>query len=229
MPYASPGTNNQSYLDPAASGQRDNVAAALMNIAAPPPQTPSMTSGLSGMAAGHGADPAAAADAEHAADAAANGDAADAAARRTAAGGDGGTDAGHAGSEYAANGRRAAATASNGNAAARLLRWAHYSANRRRPTPPNPIDTARAATGTNVATAVANANLQNINQVTPGGSLTYSNSGNFAWTDPTTGQAYSIPQFTATQTLTPYGQATKTSTKPPNTIWPTSPTPNRPG
>ena len=76
------------------------------------------------------------------------------------------------------------------------------------PTPPNPIDTARAATGSNVATAVANASLQNINQVTPGGSLNYSTTGNYAWTDPTTGQTYQIPQFTATQTLTPYGQAT---------------------
>jgi hypothetical protein len=74
------------------------------------------------------------------------------------------------------------------------------------PTPPNPIDTARAATGTNIGTAVANANLQNINQVTPGGSLTYSTTGNYSWTDPTTGQNYSIPQFTATQTPTPVGQ-----------------------
>lgn len=75
------------------------------------------------------------------------------------------------------------------------------------PTPPNPIDTARAATGTNVATAVANANLQNINQVTPGGSLTYTANNNYQWTDPTTGSTYQIPQFTATQTLTPQGQA----------------------
>jgi hypothetical protein len=75
------------------------------------------------------------------------------------------------------------------------------------PSPPNPIDTARAATGTNVATAVANANLQNINQVTPGGALNYSTTGNFSWTDPTTGQTYSIPQFTATQTLGPQQQA----------------------
>lgn len=75
------------------------------------------------------------------------------------------------------------------------------------PTPPNPIDTARAATGTNVGTAIANAQLQNINQVTPGGNLNYSTTGNYAWTDPTTQQTYNIPQFTATQTLTPQGEA----------------------
>jgi len=75
------------------------------------------------------------------------------------------------------------------------------------PTPPNPIDTARAATGTNVSTAVANAYLQNINQETPGGSLSYNTTGNYAWTDPTTGSTYNIPQFTATQTLSPQAQA----------------------
>jgi hypothetical protein len=73
------------------------------------------------------------------------------------------------------------------------------------PTPPNPIDTARAATGTNVGTAIANAQLQNINQVTPGGNLQYSTTGNYDWTDPTTGATYSVPQFTATQTLSPSG------------------------
>lgn len=75
------------------------------------------------------------------------------------------------------------------------------------PTPPNPIDTARAQTGSNVSTAVANAYLGNINQVTPGGSLNYSPSGTFGWQDPTTNQTYNIPTFTATQTLSPQGQA----------------------
>jgi hypothetical protein len=80
------------------------------------------------------------------------------------------------------------------------------------PTPPNPIDTARAATGTNVSTAIANANLQNINQVTPAGALNYSTTGNYSFTDPTTGSTYQIPQFTATQTLSPQGQAIKAQT-----------------
>ena len=56
------------------------------------------------------------------------------------------------------------------------------------PDPPNPIATAGAQTGTNVSTAVANANLGNVNQVTPQGNLTYATTGNFDWTDPTTGR-----------------------------------------
>ena len=75
------------------------------------------------------------------------------------------------------------------------------------PTPPDPYRTASAQTGTNVSTAVANAYLNNTNQVTPAGNLSYSPSGNHAWTDPSTGQTYNIPTFTATQTLTPQGQA----------------------
>lgn len=75
------------------------------------------------------------------------------------------------------------------------------------PTPPNPYETARAATSTNVATGVANAFLNNVNQVTPQGSLNYNATGNYGWTDPTTGQVYQIPTFTATQTETPQGQA----------------------
>ena len=76
------------------------------------------------------------------------------------------------------------------------------------PEPPNPYATAGAATSTNVATAIANANLNNVNQVTPQGNLDYSNTSNYNFTDPVSGQSYSIPQFTATQTLSPEGQAT---------------------
>ena len=71
------------------------------------------------------------------------------------------------------------------------------------PTPPDPQATARAQTGTNVSTAVANAYLQNINQNTPYGSLRYDQSGTYGWTDPTSGQTYNIPTFTATQSLSP--------------------------
>src|SRR4249919_1960747 len=73
------------------------------------------------------------------------------------------------------------------------------------PTPPDPAATARAQTGTNVSTAVANAYLGNVNQRTPDGSLDYSQSGQYAWTDPTSGQTYQIPTFTATQQLSPGG------------------------
>jgi hypothetical protein len=40
--------------------------------------------------------------------------------------------------------------------------------------------------------------------------LAYNQSGNYGWTDPTSGQTYQIPTFTATQTLTPQGQAIQT-------------------
>jgi hypothetical protein len=75
------------------------------------------------------------------------------------------------------------------------------------PEAPNPLVTAAAQTGTNVATAVANANLQNVNQITPDGSLTYSQSGTYKFKDPTTGASYDLPQFTATTSLSPAQQA----------------------
>lgn len=76
------------------------------------------------------------------------------------------------------------------------------------PDPPNPVATAGAQTGTNVATALANNALQQVNQTTPQGNLTYNQTGNYAFADPMTGAVYNIPQTTATQTLTPMGQLT---------------------
>jgi hypothetical protein len=75
------------------------------------------------------------------------------------------------------------------------------------PTPPNPYQTAAAQTGTNVSTGVANAFLNNVNQNTPQGSLRYDVTGNYGWTDPSTGQTYQIPTFTSTQSLSPQQQA----------------------
>jgi hypothetical protein len=46
-----------------------------------------------------------------------------------------------------------------------------------------------------------------VNQVTPDGSLTYSQTGSQTYTDPATGRTYPIPQFTATTTLSPEAQA----------------------
>jgi len=80
------------------------------------------------------------------------------------------------------------------------------------PTPPNPYQTAAAQTGTNVATGVANAFLNNVNQNTPDGSLRYDVSGTHEWTDPSTGSKYSIPTFTSTQSLSPQSQAIKSQT-----------------
>jgi hypothetical protein len=75
------------------------------------------------------------------------------------------------------------------------------------PKPPDPKETAAAATGTSVGTAIANTNMQNVGQVTPYGSLSYSQTGTSTFTDPFTGMTYDIPQFTSTTTLSPEQQA----------------------
>jgi hypothetical protein len=80
------------------------------------------------------------------------------------------------------------------------------------PKAPDPQATAAAQTGTNVSTAIANNAMGQINQVTPDGSLTYSNSGTHQWRDPGTGQMYNVPQYTATTTLSPEAQAIRDQT-----------------
>lgn len=80
------------------------------------------------------------------------------------------------------------------------------------PTPPNPIDTAKAQTSTNVGTAIAQQFMNNTNQVTPEGSLNYDWTSTFQWRDPTTGSVYDIPRFTATQTYSPQQQAIRNAT-----------------
>ncbi len=74
------------------------------------------------------------------------------------------------------------------------------------------MQTAAAQTGTNVSTAIANAHLNNVNQVTPDGTLTYTQSGTYKMTDPYTGKTYDIPNWTATQTLSQQQQAIKDQT-----------------
>ncbi|OCO98929.1 MULTISPECIES: tail fiber domain-containing protein [unclassified Ensifer] len=80
------------------------------------------------------------------------------------------------------------------------------------PKPPDPRETAAAQTATNIGTAIANGTLGNINQVTPDGSLTYSQTGTTKWKDPLSGAFYDIPSWTATQTLSPAQQAIKDQT-----------------
>lgn len=80
------------------------------------------------------------------------------------------------------------------------------------PAAPDPKETAAASTGTNVATAVANAGLNAIDQFTPDGSLTYQTTGYEDFTDPFTGQTYKIPKRSATQTLSETNQAIKDQT-----------------
>lgn len=75
------------------------------------------------------------------------------------------------------------------------------------PDAPSPKKTAEAQTATNIGTAVAQAGLNNYNQVTPQGTATYTISGYTDWSDPLTGKKYKIPQYTLTQTLSPDQQA----------------------
>lgn len=75
------------------------------------------------------------------------------------------------------------------------------------PAPADPKVTAGAQTAQNIGTAIAQSNLNNVNQVTPHGSLTYEQTGSHQYTDPNTGDVHNIPRYTATQTLSPQGQA----------------------
>jgi hypothetical protein len=77
------------------------------------------------------------------------------------------------------------------------------------PAAPDPAKTAAAQTGTNVTTALANAQLGNVNQYGPDGSVTYSTNGSKSFTDPTSGAKYDIPQYEQTTTLSPQQQAIK--------------------
>lgn len=77
------------------------------------------------------------------------------------------------------------------------------------PKAPDPIATGSAQTATNIGTAVANQRLNQVNQVTPDGSLTYEQTGTTSWTDPVSGKVYDFPTSTATQTLSEAGQQVK--------------------
>ena len=80
------------------------------------------------------------------------------------------------------------------------------------PKAPDPKETSAASTGTNVATAIANAGLNSVDQYTPDGSLTYETTGYETMYDPYTKQTYQIPKRKATQTLSEANQAIKTQT-----------------
>jgi hypothetical protein len=77
------------------------------------------------------------------------------------------------------------------------------------PDPPDPVETSKAQTGTSVATALANAQLNNVNQIGPDGSKIFTNTGEYSFTDPFTNQTYKIPKTTETTTLSPAQQAIK--------------------
>lgn len=75
------------------------------------------------------------------------------------------------------------------------------------PKPPDPAEVAGAQTANNIGTAIANAHLGNVNQITPTGSLTYEQGEMMEWTDPNTGEIFQIPSYTATQALSDSEQA----------------------
>lgn len=75
------------------------------------------------------------------------------------------------------------------------------------PQAPSPTATAAAQTGSNVSTAVAQQQLNAVNQYGPQGSVTYSQNGTYQFTDPSTGQSYTLPKMSQTTTLSPEQQA----------------------
>ena len=74
------------------------------------------------------------------------------------------------------------------------------------PKAPDPIQTAGAQTTQNIETAKAQQMMNNMNQVNPYGSLTYSQTGTQTVTGPD-GTVHEIPTYTAEQTLSPEMQA----------------------
>ena len=72
------------------------------------------------------------------------------------------------------------------------------------PKPPDPYKLAAAQEGANINTAVAQQHLQNVNQVTPYGNLTYNQIGSNTVTG-SDGKTYEIPRYEAEQSLSAYG------------------------
>ena len=65
------------------------------------------------------------------------------------------------------------------------------------PDPTPPRDTSAAQTGSSVSTSIANAFLQNVNEIGPDGTKTFEQSGEHSYT----GQSYTVPRFTVERTL----------------------------
>lgn len=77
------------------------------------------------------------------------------------------------------------------------------------PQPTDPKETSAATTGTNVSTAIANAYLQNMDEIGPDGTRTFSQTGEQSIFDPYTNKTYDIPRFQVETTLSPEQQAIK--------------------
>lgn len=76
------------------------------------------------------------------------------------------------------------------------------------PSPPDPMKTAAAQSGMNRDTATDQQLLNMTNQVGPDGTLTYDQTGTNSYVD-SQGKTITLPQFTATTTLSPQQQAIK--------------------
>jgi hypothetical protein len=79
------------------------------------------------------------------------------------------------------------------------------------PKAPDPVKTANAQAGLNRDTAITEAQLGMVNQITPDGSLTYNQTGTSSFID-SKGNVVRTPTYTATQTLSPQQQAIKAQT-----------------
>lgn len=77
------------------------------------------------------------------------------------------------------------------------------------PEPTPAKESSAAQTGSSVSTGIANAFLQNMNEVTPDGTKTFEQDDSYSFTDPYTGESYEVPRFTVTQTLNEQQQAIK--------------------
>ena len=77
------------------------------------------------------------------------------------------------------------------------------------PDPTPPKETSAAQTGSSVSTAIANSFLQNMNETTADGTKTFDQTGSYSFSDPYTGQTYTVPRFSVTQTLSQAQQGIK--------------------
>ncbi|MEM6602517.1 MAG: tail fiber domain-containing protein [Pseudomonadota bacterium] len=75
------------------------------------------------------------------------------------------------------------------------------------PAPADPKETASAQTSSNVMTAIANQRLNNMNQITPEGTLRYEQTDTYQITDPLNNVTYDLPLMTAIQELSPDQEA----------------------
>jgi hypothetical protein len=74
------------------------------------------------------------------------------------------------------------------------------------PKVPSPTAVASAQTGSNQSTALYETLLNQQDQRTPTGSLTWQQAGTNTYTDPTTGKEVTVPKFIASQVLSPTQQ-----------------------